>query len=426
MVDRAPSPSYREIVRIPAFFVFLSGRVISHLGGNVFELASLWYIAGHSVSPLSTIGVLLVPAVITTVLQLPLAALADRWPKKPLLILVELGRGLAILGAVLWISHGGSAVAIVYGALGLITVGRLLVAPALTVAWPSVLPDPDRQLVVANSLWEIVWRVLNLVGYPLAGVLVAVVGPPRAMGLDGIAYLASALSFAWLSIPTIRATATPGLRGFLRDMGEGLRYLWGHTGFRAFLIAFVAINVVSSPLSVFAVFYTKDVLHGGPVLLGWLYGAEAVGGILGAWWVGRHPLQRPLHGLLGGVVVIAGVSLVAAILWPVPAVGLVTVAARAGIWALINVPFFAALQISPPPDLRGRVVSSFSLVTGQLPGLVGLWGAGSVMGLLTVPATFFGIGVMILAMGLAILAWPRARALDMVVIPGREQAARPL
>lgn len=83
MMDRASSPSYREIMRIPAFVVFLSGRVVSHLGGNVFELASLWFIVGHAVSPLSTIGVLLVPALITTVLQLPLAALADRWPKSP-------------------------------------------------------------------------------------------------------------------------------------------------------------------------------------------------------------------------------------------------------------------------------------------------------------------------------------------------------
>ena len=76
----------------------------------------------------------------------------------------------------------------------------------------------------ASSLLQIVERVSRLVGAPLAGLLVAVMGAQNVLWLDAATFAISAAMVAFL-VP-VPQTITPTIKQrYTSDLAEGLRFL---------------------------------------------------------------------------------------------------------------------------------------------------------------------------------------------------------
>lgn len=113
--------------------------------------------------------------------------------------------------------------------------------------------------------------------------------------------------------------------------------------------------------------FTQTILHGGADALGIILSAQAVGGIVGAWWAARNADRHPPLRLLGSAALISGCLLAVIFNYPLvcpawwPAVVLTGIAGFP--FAILGAAQGYALQIYAPPDLRGRV---YSLAYGVL------------------------------------------------------------
>ncbi|MBM4368610.1 MAG: MFS transporter, partial [Deltaproteobacteria bacterium] len=158
--------------------------------------------------------------------------------------------------------------------------------------------------------------------------------------------------------------------------------------------------------------YARDVLGGGPDLLGWLRAGPAVGATLSALWLGRFPIEgRAGPKMLWSVVIfglataIFGASTSAAVSF----VALVVLGAADEVSVVIR---HCIVQLDTPNEMRGRVSAvnwlfvSVSNELGQFEsGLAAAW-----LGL--VPAAVGGGVVAVLAAGMVALAVPALRRFD--------------
>jgi hypothetical protein len=208
----------------PKFLTLLTARVISRAGDVLYTLAATWSVLTTTHSILGASLIPLLNVVPDLVLALPLATLADRWSKKPLMVSMDFVRAAVVGTAGLLLLHGPMPPLALYALTLLLNVGALLFAPASSAMMRLTVP-PDR-LTDANGLWQSSLSVLSVVSFGVGGVLVALVSPARALLLDAMSFLVSGSVLAAVAWPDIRAAVSTGGFGFLSDALLGLRYFW--------------------------------------------------------------------------------------------------------------------------------------------------------------------------------------------------------
>ncbi|MBJ7607950.1 MAG: MFS transporter [Candidatus Dormibacteraeota bacterium] len=275
----------RAVWRQRDFSLLWGGQTVSEIGSQVTVLAlpTLAIFSFHA-GP-AAIGLLVACERIPfPVLALPAGAIVDRVRKRPLMVTCSLAR-MAILAAIpalagldqlqLWHLFAAAV------AMGVFTVFFDLAY----LAYVPVLVRRD-QLLEANSRLEVTWSAGALVGPGVGGVLVQAVGGARAVLVDAASFLLSAMS-----VLAIRhrepELATAHRHHLAREVGEGLRHVFGNPVLRAQLLCLTAAGVFAhayeAPLFLFA--YGR--LHLSPGLLGAILAFGGLGSMLGSTVAGR-------------------------------------------------------------------------------------------------------------------------------------------
>lgn len=261
-------------------FRFLwAGETASLVGTQVYQLAMpLTAVLTLDATPvqLGVLGALTFAPYI--LLGLPAGLLVDRWQRRGMLILSNLGQAVAI-GAIPLLA-----------ALGQLTFNRLLLFACVagtarvffTIAYRSYLPAivPPEHLTGANSRLTASESVAEIGGPGLGGALVQVVGAPFALVVDAVSYLASALG-----VGAVRSREKPPevdptpLRS---QVSEGFRFTFTSPALRAVLGEAASYNICwQIVLTILALFAVKE-LDMSPGTLGAMLSVGAVGALLGA------------------------------------------------------------------------------------------------------------------------------------------------
>ncbi|MBT8249950.1 MAG: MFS transporter, partial [Acidimicrobiia bacterium] len=189
---------------------------------------------------------------------------------------------------------------------------------------------------------------------------------------------------AWIpgSFRTDREVAH-GVKALRKDIGEGLRWLWGHKVLRVLSLTAGLSNLVATAvLSVF-VLYAQDVLELGDLGFGIVLAAGGIGGILGA--ISAHSVEKtigPGQLLILSVTGMAGAALTMALTSSPIVVG-IAFALDGFMVSMWNVVVVSLRQALTPAELRGRVSSDARVLAfGAIP-------IGAVVG--GVLANFIGI-----------------------------------
>lgn len=215
---------YRELFRdrefVALFVADTASRTGSHLGR--FALAALVYHRTGSLSATSaTFAVTYLPGILAGPI---LSTLADRLPRKPLLVACDLLR--AALIAV--IAFGDPPV---WSALALLLLVELVKVPfgAARIALLADILKGDR-LVAGTALVSASQQAVQIAGFALGGLVVAALGPKPALVVDMASYAVSALLLAALirrrpapSAADAGPAGRPGRMRPLRDTAEGIR-----------------------------------------------------------------------------------------------------------------------------------------------------------------------------------------------------------
>jgi len=385
------------------------GQAISEVGSQVSALA------------LPTVAILILNATPFQVglleafqfLAFPLLGLiagvyADRLRRRPIMIVCDLLRMVAL---------GSVPVAYV---LGRLTMEQLYVVGLLVgvgtvffhVAYQSYLPAiiSRSDLVEGNSKLQVTGSVAQMVGPALAGFLIQLVGAARAVAVDATSFLVSVLSLWWIRRPepAPNPASEAGASGFFSEMLEGIRFVLGNP-----TISRIAGSTATSNLGgnmVFAVYliFAYRFLHLTPGVIGVVFAAGAVGGLLGAlsasWIAARIGVGPTLF-----ISITAGG--LALILVPLAQYGFAIplLIASFFVGSLVN-PVYNITQVSlrqaiTPDRVQGRMNATVrTIIWGTIPigALIG-GTIGTVYGVL--PAIYVGIAVSLLS-GAWILAGP--------------------
>jgi MFS family permease len=354
------------------FKLLWSGLIVSNMGTWMQNVASGWLILQLTNSPL-WLGLLGFSFAIPMILLPPFAgAIVDRVNRMQLLFFTQSMQALTafILAALTW--YGKVQV---WNILLASFISAVLLAfdnPARQALVPGLVQPRD--LLNALSLNSATYTGAALVGPALAGLLLDPLGAGTLFFLNGISYFA--VIFALTSMRDV-TTHSGGQHGTLGSaFWKGLSFAWNDRLIFALLILSALGAVFGRSYQNLLPAFSRDIWHAGPEGYGLLLAAAGGGALAGAFGLAsfkRVPKQ-------GAVMLVSGLifclSLIFFALSPFFILGLVLLFIAGVTSTVFSTIISTFIQLSVPNDLRGRVMSLYTVTLIGLPSL-GALGSGA-------------------------------------------------
>jgi MFS family permease len=280
----------------------------------------------------------------------------------------------------------------------LVFLGALLDAPGAT-ARRALLPDlvelAQMPMERATSIAQAIRQGSYLVGAPIGGLLVAVLGAPNTLWVDAASFLASAALIGMLA-PVAVTAARQEQTGYFADLAEGLRFVWHDRLIRAIVLTVLVTNFLDAPLSPVILPVLVNAQFGSAEYLGLLLGVFGAASLVGAAAFGAIGHRLPRRRTFVIAFFVTGIPYFALAATPSLAITVAFVAAFGFTGAPLN-PILATVGYARiPVALRGRVLGT---VTAAAYSAIPL---GILVGGLLIEA--IGVGPTLLAIGLCYVA----------------------
>ena len=386
------------------FGLFWGGLVLSALGSQFTQVAMLWQIYELTGSPLQTGLLGLARAVPQMALMLFGGLLADAVDRRKLLMATQVAQFLV------------SAVLTALTVAGLVTPQALYVASA-ALALFTALETPTRNAIVPNlvprddvasamALNSTQRQLGNIVGPPVAGILIAFSGPAWCYLVDTLSWLAMLGTLALVRTVTQTASGGRGRVG-LRSIVDGITFVRDNPILLYMMLLDFGANLFGNNRALFPM-YAVDILGVGAPGLGLMFTATAVGAIVsGAVMSLLPPMRR------AGVWVLAGIAFYAVCLCvfavsPYFWLSLLMLAGTGIGNSVSTVLRMTITQLSTPDNLRGRVSAVNGLFTQGGPQL-GQFQTGAIAEFAGPAAACLFGGLATLAIAIGAYASPRIR-----------------
>jgi len=361
-----------------SFSALWTGQLISILGDRVHTIALFAIVS--SVAGVVAGALAFVFATLPNLFLSPFAGtFVDRWDRKEVLIVSDILRAAIVLLIPLAVIVN---TLLVYPLVFLVTTISIFFRPARVAVLPQIVEEDE--LVTANSAMWIGETVADVVGFTVAGLLVAVLGSalPLAFWLDAATYLASAILLASIVLKPAEPPEVPesggGVRGFFRETQEGWQFLRGEPTLYANTLQATAGQLLVGVLLVMMGAYAQQVFSSTPTgysaAFGFLETGVGAGNLLGGFVIGLIGTR-----IAQGRMIIAGyIGMGLFTLFMALSDNLLVAIGLGFGGGVANMAFIipsqAMFQQRTPSALMGRVVSfRFALVLGSmtLAGAVG-------------------------------------------------------
>lgn len=341
-------PARVELFKTPYLRSFAGGRVASVIGAQIVSVTAGFqlYEITHDPWSLGLVGLVeLAPAL---VLMLPAGIAADRYPRRNVAMFANAMLALAALGLAV-VSALRLPVASMYVLLCFIGVARAFAAPSVGSIIPQLLPP--RQLPGAMAWLSSSYEIAAISGPAIGGFLAAVT-PTLAFGVAGLGQLVfiAVLSTFPALPPQHDQQRAPS------DFLAGFQFIKSNPLFLSAITLDLFVVLFGGAVALLPVF-ARDILHVGPMGLGWLRAAPSLGALTMALILTRiRPWARPGKVMLIAVVGFALANICFALSTNV-AVSLLCLYV-AGLCDEVSVVVRSTLQQLITPDyLRGRVAA---------------------------------------------------------------------
>ena len=339
---------------------FFTAQLVAQIGNWMQTVAQSWLVLQLTSSPfkLGLIGSLQFAPIL--LFSLASGALADRVRKRRLIAFAQMAQGFQALGLAALVASGH----VEYWHVALLAFCSGLI---------NVLDQPARQSLVAEmvgrsdvasavALNSASFNAARIVGPGLGGVLIAHYGVTPAFIVSG---LGSAISVA--ALLTLQAAGLPRARsgdGVLADMRTGIQYALSTPEIRLTLGLLFLVSIFVFNFTVYVPLVVRTVLHLGAEGFGLLMACLGLGAVTGALTVGALGARRPPTSVMFGTATLACTTLVllsaVRVFWLAAVLLFLT-----GLFGLVLVASCnTTMQLSAPDELRGRVMSLYTLVWG--------------------------------------------------------------
>jgi MFS family permease len=423
--------------RFSSFALFTAGNLLSITGRLMLAVALEWeiYARTHSATALGLVGLVIAVPVVT--LSLPAGHLADRVSRKQIILVSQIFSALAsvALALVSWkhlsipsvapLREGNQVLTAIAGiferhhpifhfddaSIPLMYLLLFIGASARTFSWAArsaFFPTLVSRDAFSNAVtWNnSVFQIGSVVGPAVSGLLVAYVGFPCVYLLDALC----AFSFFLLVLPIRRSTQKREQTevSTWKSLVAGLRFVFR----RKVILATITLDLFAVLLggaTALLPIFADQILHRGPVGLGWMRAAPAIGAFGMALVVAHQPPMKQ-----------AGRTL----LWCVTGFGITTIlfGLCKMFWLSLGLLFLVGafdsvsviirgsiVQLVTPDEMRGRVSSVNNIFIGTS-NEFGALESGLTAALFgpVISVVAGGVGTILVVVAVA-LRWPQTR-----------------
>lgn len=252
--------------------------------------------------------------------------------------------------------------------LGLTLLLGIIVAfhqPARLSLVPSLVRPEDLTAAVAIS--SVMFNMARFVGPAVAGILITTLGIAPAFGINAATYLAMIAALLTLRLAPQERPATR--RGFLSDVGDGIRYAVRHPAIGPILLLAMATSMLARPVFELLPGFADAVFGRGAGGLAILTSAVGLGAIAGGLWLAQRGSVRGLTAIAFVAGAVAGLVIVL-----FAATGEFWVAAAAMVAAGFSIVSFGIgtqtlIQHVVDGEMRGRVLSLWGVIFRGAPAI---------------------------------------------------------
>jgi MFS transporter, NRE family, putaive nickel resistance protein len=335
------NPIYRRLYAAQTISLF--GDALTWLG-----LALLAFeLAGKS-APLVLAGALTL-RVTAFVLLSPLAGVvADRFDRKPILMLTHLGR-MCLVCLLPFVHDIWQIYALVLG----LNIFNAVFTPTYQATIPLVTGKTDYPQAIALS--STTYQILGVFGPGIAGVLALFIGARDLFFWDGLSFLLAAILIGTLPGDLrVNASEDKSVRRIWPDIQTGTARLWTDAPIRYGLIIQLVASIAGAQILVNTVGYVQGTLQQTAVQYGWVMMGFGLGATCGTMALSIYPQYRSkVSTLLGGGLLIVTALLPANYVGLAPLILLWSIAGFGQ--SLINLSMQTLIADRTPTDIQGRV-----------------------------------------------------------------------
>jgi MFS family permease len=352
MDDDEPHVGVREPLANREFRGIILAQVVSEAGDQIARVAIALLILAHTGSALlsaATFAVSFIPTFLGAAL---LGPLADRFSRRNLMLIADVGRAV-VIGLMAIVAIPGTPVWLLFALL----LAAEFFTPLFDSARAASIPDilGDRDLVTAGlGLSRSLHLINQAVGLIVGGFLVQLTSPRIALLVDAASFF---ISFVLLAVFLHNRPATlespEGVQVLLHDLREGWQLLVADVSRRSLILLGWGMALAIVAPEAVALAYVRD-QGWGDAWGGILMASVIVGAAMGSLFVAGRPVSRQIDLLLPLAIAVCLPLLVTGL--EPPRLVLVVLWLLSGCAQAFLVPIMAFTTMLTINEHRGRVV----------------------------------------------------------------------
>ena len=400
------TPGFNRWLLTRDFSLIWWSQVLSQVADGVSRLALLWFVYSVTGSALKTSVIGLLQTLSPIVLGPVIGVTVDRLPKKAILIITDVARGILIGLIPCMLTIEVFTVEMLYVLVFFYGIATAMFVPTLSSSVPFLV-DRSR-FVAANAMLQSTTSIGIIIGPALSGLGIAFAGSQEVLCANALIYFASALCLLPIRLPMIKPAhvETGPVRATVQDLIDGLRYslFTQRTIVILIILASMYTFAAGAYTTLFPVF-GKKMLALGPVEVGYLWSWLGIGLFVVSLalvplsqWEMRRRVQVIAVSCVIGAVALCSLVLTQSL---VVATVLVTIIGMGfGTWTPIA---WGMIQEFVPADMVGRVMSIYTAIATAT-SLAGISFFGWLTEQVNEHTSLLGIGCVLFLLGLA-AAW---------------------
>lgn len=331
-----------------SFVSFWLARTSSSFGFQMLSIIVGWqiYSQTHSAFWLGMIG--LVQFFPSVILALPAGHIADQFDRRRVVMFGQVleWAAIALLAWLTW--KGDASVWVILALIFIISSAKTLESPAMISMLPALVPNSI--LPRATAANAVSGQAAQIVGPALGGFLYAA-GAEVVYAVTACLYLLSLMLVLTLRYEQALPPRTPPTLSSLFAGVDFIRKRPDVLGVISLDLFAVLLGGATALLPIFA----HDVLHTGPIGLGVLRSAPAVGALLMGFWLSHRSLKRNVGMIMFMSVAGFGVATLVFALSSWMWLSLLALFALGGCDMVSMVIRGSLVQLDTPDEMRGRV-----------------------------------------------------------------------
>ncbi len=378
------------------FWLLFTGLTVSRFGDGFLTIGVLWQIYAQTGSVAALAATYAVYWAALSAARTLTGPLADRYDRRRLMVTLDLARA-ALTAVPLGLAMVHDLPAWVLAAVYVATGGlSTTYGPASSASLPRLV-EP-RALPRANSLLYGASEAAHLIGPGVGGLVIAALGAPQAMALDGLSF---ALCAACIAALPLRAGGG-GHGAAATSLAAGWREIRRRPALSVIAALLAALWATDTVFLVLFVPLVIDRLHGGSAGVGLLESSVSAGAIVAAWLA-----QRARPALIWASVPLFCLSTAAMAVAPTMGWAYLLQALAGFFTGLFLIRANTTYQVTVPDGLLGRTMAARQAAVSAARSGGALLAGGLALGL-GIAATFGAVGLAGAAVSGA-LAWRSRR-----------------